>query len=351
MTEDERLAKNMRIREHGKLTRQKRKSQICRVYRVKIDISHLTEQHILHLKMLFVEAKWLYNDVLTFLTDHDITEYDSKTLTVQGLDKDGQPVTHELQYISSHMRQSVIQGLKDNMNSLVSLREHNREFANAKLLNLPKSYYLAITTYQNKGCELKNYKPEIGIDMGITTTITTSDGRKIKVLVEESERLKKCQRLIARRKKGSNNRYKAVKLLRRAYQKLTSRKRDAANKIVHDLLEHERVYMQDENLKGWHKSLFGRAVQHSVLGLVKAKLMKPERVIVLPASAPTTKYCPECGKLKRNITLADRVYECSCGYREDRDVHAARNMLLLSRNNTCGTQETLATDTERINFS
>ena len=392
MTEDERLAKNMRIREHGKLTRQKRKSQICRVYRVKIDISHLTKQQILHLKMLFVEAKWLYNNVLTFLTDHDITEYDSKTLTVQGLDKDGQPVTHELRYISSQMRQSVIQGLKDNMNSLVSLREHNRktgrlryksdygsidlqqyrityrfydeehvgiqgfskplkikganqfwnipnlEFANAKLLNLPKGYNLAITTYQNKGCELKNYKPEIGIDMGITTTITTSDGQKIKVLVEESERLKKCQRLIARRKKGSNNRYKAVKLLRRAYQKLTSRKRDAANKIVHDLLEHERVYMQDENIKGWHKSLFGRTVQHSVLGLVKAKLMKSERVIVLPASAPTTKYCPVCGKLKRDITLADRVYECSCGYREDRDVHAARNMLLLSRNNTCGTQ-------------
>ena len=127
MTEDERLAKNMRIREHGKLTRQKRKSQICRVYRVKIDISHLTKQQILHLKMIFVEAKWLYNNVLTFLTDHDITEYDSKTLTVQGLDKDGQPVTHELRYISSQMRQSVIQGLKDNMNSLVSLREHNRK--------------------------------------------------------------------------------------------------------------------------------------------------------------------------------------------------------------------------------
>ena len=212
------------------------------------------------------------------------------------------------------------------------------EFANAKLLHLPDGYYLAVTTYSDKGGEMKKYKAEVGIDMGIKTTITTSDGEKIKVLIEESERIKKCQRLIARRKKGSSNRYKARKLLQKAYQKLTSRKRDVANKIVHELLEHEHVYMQDENLKGWHKGLFGRTVQHSVLGLVKAKLIKHERVTVLPARNPTTKYCPVCGQLKKDITLSDRVYECSCVYKEDRDIHAARNMILLSRHNTCGTQ-------------
>ena len=207
MTEEERLAKNTRIREQSKQTKQKRKSQICRVYRVKIDFSHLNANQRLRLKMLFVEAKWLYNSILTFLNDHDIDDYDTKTLIVQGLDKDRQPVTHELLYISSQMRQSVIQGIKDSMKALVVLREHNRktgslryksdyvsinlkqhrvtyrfydeyhigiqgfkeririkganqfwnipdlEFANAKLLNLPDGYYLAITTYQNKGSE------------------------------------------------------------------------------------------------------------------------------------------------------------------------------------------------------
>ena len=112
-----------------------------------------------------------------------------------------------------------------------------------------------------------------------------------------------------------------------------------ASKSARDSFEHERVYMQDENLSGWQKGLFGRTVQHSVLGLVKAKLMRSERVVVLSKSAPTTKYCPHCGKLKQDITLADRVYSCSCGYSEDRDIHAARNMILLSKANTCGTQE------------
>ena len=401
MTDEERLAKNIRISEKSKETKQKSKSQVCSVYRVKIDISHLNTEQRIRLKMLFVEAKRLYNDILTFMNDHDINDYDSKTSTVQGLDKDHQPVTHVLQYISSQMKQSVIQGLKDSMKAIAALREHNHktgnlryksdyvsinlkqhrityrfydeyhigiqgfkeririkganqfwnilglEFANAKLLNLPDGYYLAITTYQNKGGEKRKYKPEIVIDMGIKTTITTSGGRKYKVLIEESERIKKCQRLIARRKKGSSNaqarpfrgRYKARKLLQRAYQKLTSRKKDTANKIVHELLEHEHVYMQDENLRGWHKGLFGRTVQHSVLGQVKAKLKHNERVTVLSSREPTTKYCPECGKLKKDITLADRIYECECGYREDRDIHAARNMILLSKRNTCGTQE------------
>ena len=392
MTEEERLAKNNRIREQGKQTREKRKGQVCRVYRVKIDISHLNEVQRVHLKMLFVEAKWLYNDALTFTQKNDINDYDTTTHTVQGLDKDKQPVTHELEYLGSQMKQSVIQGIKHSLKSLASLKKHNHtvgslryksdyvsinlqqhrvtyrfydenhiglqgfkehirikganqfwnipgiELANAKLLNLPDGYYLAITTYQSKGGEQRKYKPEIGIDMGIKTTITTSEGKKYKVLIEESERIKKCQRLIARRKKGSSNRYKARKSLQRAYQRLKSRKKDVANKIVHELLEHEHVYMQDENLKGWHKGLFGRTVQHSVLGLVKTKLVQHERVTVLSSREPTTKYCPVCGKLKKDITLADRVYECSCGYREDRDIHAARNMILLAKKHTCGTQ-------------
>ncbi len=394
MIEEQRLVKNNRIREQGKLTREKRKRQICSVYRVKIDFSHLNEQQKLHLKMLFVEAKWLYNDALTFMNDHDINDYDTATHTVHGLDKNRQLVTHELEYLSSQMKQSVIQGIKHSLKGLAVLKKHNRtvgslryksdyvsinlqqhkvtyrfydqwhigiqgfskplkikganqfwnipdiEFANAKLLNLPDGYYIAITTYHDKGGETKKYKPEIGIDMGIKTTITTSDGRKYKVLVDESERIRKCQRLIARRKKGSSNQYKARKLLQRAYQRLTSRKRDIANKIVHELLEHEHMYMQDENLSGWQKGLFGRVVQHSVLGLIKAKLIKSERVTVLPSRMPTTKYCPICGQLNKDITLADRIYECPCGYREDRDIHAARNMILLAKKHTCGTQET-----------
>ena len=123
MTDEERLAKNNRIREKGKETRQKRKSQICRVYRVKIDISHLNEAQKTHLKMLFVEAKWLYNDALTFMNDHDINDYNTSIRTVHGLDKDRQPVTHELEYLGSQTKQSVIQGIKHSLKGLATLKK------------------------------------------------------------------------------------------------------------------------------------------------------------------------------------------------------------------------------------
>ena len=238
MTEIERLAKNNRIRENGKETREKRKSQACRVYRVKIDISHLNEAQREHLKMLFVEAKW---DALTFMKDHDTSGCYTKVVTVHSLGKDKNPVlrpsvlrpsvlrpsvlrpsvlrpsvTHDLQYISSQMKQSVISGIKSSLKALSSLKKNNHkvgglryksdymsinlqqhkityrfnddknigiqgfskslkirgakqfwnipnlEFANAKLLNLPDGYYLAITIYQNKGGEKKKISPKSG---------------------------------------------------------------------------------------------------------------------------------------------------------------------------------------------
>ncbi|MBR0317636.1 MAG: transposase [Synergistaceae bacterium] len=395
MTREKRLEKNNKIREKGKETRLKRQNQVCRVFRVKIDFSHLNEQEKTHLKMIFVEAKWLYNDALTFSNSNDINEYDYKLTTVHGLNKDKQPVTRELENLSSQMRQAVIQDIKHNIKALSVMKKHGRkigrlkyksnyesinlqqygntykfcdkkhikiqgmkksikiegaeqffdvpgiEFANAKLLNLPDGYYVAVTTFQDKGGEIKKYKPEIGIDMGIKTSITTSEGKKINVFVGETKRLKKIQRRMMKRKKGSSNRYKMQKLLRKEYQKLDNRKKDKANKIVYDLLEHSKVYMQDENLSSWHKGLFGKTVQHSILGFVKNKLMKNERVMVLPKSVATTKTCPKCGRINNEITLSDRIFECSCGYKKDRDIHAAQNMILLSKvnKNTCGTQE------------
>ena len=61
MTEEERLAKNNRIRERSQETKHKRKSQACRVYRVKIDISHLNEQQKTRLKCYL----WKLNNSIT----------------------------------------------------------------------------------------------------------------------------------------------------------------------------------------------------------------------------------------------------------------------------------------------
>lgn len=100
---------------------------------------------------------------------------------------------------------------------------------------------------------------------------------------------------------------------------------------MHKLKAYDRVYMQDENIAGWHRGMFGKQVQHSCLGTVKSKLMTMPNVVILDQFIPTTKLCPKCHSVKNDMTLEDRTYECSCGYHEDRDVHAAKNMIEIAK--------------------
>ncbi|MBQ9595941.1 MAG: hypothetical protein IJR35_08790 [Synergistaceae bacterium] len=145
MTEAERLAKNERIRETGNATKLRRKEQICRVWRVKIDFSHLNSYQQNAIKMLFVEAKKLHNDIITFMKEHDINDYDYKIRTVHNLDKDKQPVTHELEYISSQMKQAVIQDIKNSMKALNAAKNKGRVVGALKY----KSDYMSINLQQH----------------------------------------------------------------------------------------------------------------------------------------------------------------------------------------------------------
>ena len=206
------------------------------------------------------------------------------------------------------------------------------ELANANLIKQPDGYYLKVTAYINKENwkEAKKNGKEIGLDFGIKTSITTSDGEKLDVQVEESERLKKLQREMFRRVKGSSNRHKTIKLIQREYQKLSNKNQDKANKIVHQLKKYDRIYMQDEQIAKWQKGRFGKQVQHSCMGAVKAKLKALPQTIVLDKWIPTTKMCPDCGTLL-DLSLADRTISCGCGYQEDRDIHSAKNMVFIAK--------------------
>lgn len=207
------------------------------------------------------------------------------------------------------------------------------EFANANLVRKPDGYYLKVTTYidKDKAEEPEKNGKEIGLDFGVKTAITTSEGEKFDAYVEESDRLKRLQREMSRRKKGSNNRRRTVKLIQREYQKLSNKKEDKANKICSKLKRYSRIYIQDENLTRWSQNRFGKKVQHSILGRVKAKVRLLHQTVVLDRRIPTTKLCPVCGTINRYITLADRTYVCGCGYSEDRDVHAAKNMVEIAK--------------------
>ena len=402
--QDNRLKCSDSKREAIKATRYatalKREQQICKVYECKIVEKRLNKKQKEELEMLFVEGKWFYNHVLnlhqTGIALKDINSTNIKE--IEKFNKNKEKVVVRLNYIGSQQKQSIITRMISNQKTIISLvkkglqkygnlqfkselnciplkqygisykfksfnkvkiqgisktvlvRTGNQlqnvdELANANLIKKPDGYYLKVTAYINK----ENFKEkpsngkEIGLDFGIKTNITTSEGDKICVSIEESDRLKKLQREMFRRTKGSNNRYKTIKKIQRAYQKLSNKKQDKANKIVSKLKKYETIVIQDEQISNWHKGLFGKQVQHSCMGLVKSKLKQLPQTIILDKWIPTTKLCPKCQTINKHITLEDRIFNCGCGYEFDRDIHSAKNMiviknLVLSNNNFVPTE-------------
>lgn len=233
------------------------------------------------------------------------------------------------------------------------------EFANARLIRKADGIFIQFICYipkENKKQEKIN--KTLGIDFGCETSFTTSEGEKIKATVEESERLKNLSKKNNRRlikafnkKYGRNPNFKNKKdrqkfkklnrsnnwcktnlQIQKEYQKITNRKNDLANKLVHKFCQYETVVIQDEQLQNWKKNGHGKAVQHSVLGRVKAKLKLKPNVVILGKSVPTTKLCTKCGVFHDELKIWNRTFNCDCGVSEDRDIHAAKNMVWFYEN-------------------
>lgn len=345
--------------------------------------------------MLFVEGKWVYNDIINHLENNKLCSWNDKKTSILIKQKDGSFVEKPLYYFKS----SMMQGMKTQVsNSLTSLKEKkkkgykvgklkfkssctsiplkqfevthrikslnkigvvgikgnirvhgleqfadnpNAEIANAKLLKKPDGYYIHWTVYiaKNKLPKIQRNDDVIGIDFGCGTSFTFSDGHKEDFKLKESECLKKLQKSLARKKryeknKKHSNQYKSVRRkLEREYQHLANIKNDKANKLCHKLQTYKQVVIQDENLRGWSKGGHGKAVQHSILGRVKKKLKTMDNVYILSRFVPTTKLCFHCGEVHNEIKVWDRVFKCDCGVCKDRDVHAAQCMVWMYLNN------------------
>lgn len=380
MTDEQRLAKNASIKEAMKATHEKRKSQVCRVYMLKVQKNSLTARQKEDFRMLFLEAKWLYNDILNYgnVKGQSVFEYELDD-DVEVKLPDGTFVPRVLLHIGSQMKQSVYADLKSSIKALARLKKtghkvgrlkfkseigavslkqygttykfHNDhlvkiqnihglvrvngldqikddvEFANAKLLNRADGYYLAVTTYTERKPYTDRPRADVGIDMGCHTSFTLSTGEEIDVKVKEPERLKRLQRKQHRQKKGSNSRRRTIHRIQKTHQRLVNRKNDKANKIVSDLKSRfGLIYIQDENLSGWQKTGHGKAVQHSCLGRVKARLKAQDNVYVVNRWIPTTQQCINCGD-KHPMPPEIRTFECGCGLCMPRDLHSANRMV------------------------
>ena len=382
------IEKNKKIKQTLSETRKRRESQKCFVFKTKINKHKLNATQREQLDRLFLEAKWFYNHAINFMETHKLSELDTKVKSVTTLDKNKQPLERKFTVLSSAMKQSIKAKISDSLSALHELKKNghkvgklkfkkeincviykqfgvthkinslhrvklqsidgslyvygldqfytnpNAEIANAQLIRRNGEYYIHWTVYidKNKIPSIEKNGKTIGIDFGCATSFTLSDGRKIDFKLQETESMRKLHKKIARQKKDSKQYEKSCKLLRKKYDKLGRIKDDFTDKFVKELKQYDKVVIQDENLKGWHKASHAKAVQHSVLGRVKARLKKQSNTHMLSRFAPTTKLCFNCGKIHKEIMLWDRVFDCECGVSMDRDIHAAQCMVWMADN-------------------
>ena len=176
---------------------------------------------------------------------------------------------------------------------------------------------------------------ETGIDLGLESFATLSDGTMIhnpRCYRKAERRLKTAQRKVARRKKGSNRRRKAVKLLARAHQTVKRQRLDFQHKTALTLVrQFDTIYHEDlqvvNMLRNHHlaKSI-ADAGWHTFLSILAFKAACAGKRVVAVNPAYTSQTCSGCGVMVKK-GLSVRWHSCpDCGTSLHRDHNAAKNI-------------------------
>ena len=218
-----------------------------------------------------------------------------------------------------------------------------------------KYWYLSYTEdVETKVQNLPDYTDGIGIDLGITTLATVSDGtivpnikafRRVRIL---NKRLKRLQRKVSRKylinKCNKHNKTKnIIKLERRIkliHRSLKNIRINHIRKFVSELVKKQPQYIaiEDLNVKGMMRNKhLAKDIANCSFYTIKEHLIRKakERNIVVrlvDRFYPSSKTCSNCGSYKKDLKLSQRVYHCnSCQKEIDRDFNASRNIATTDR--------------------
>ena len=196
--------------------------------------------------------------------------------------------------------------------------------------------------YASIVCEAPNHPlpptcRAVGLDVGITSLVTTSDGEHVPYprWYRDSQReLRVLQRRVARRKQGGANRRKAVRLLMRYHQWIANRRGDFLAKLAHDLIgRYDLIAVEGLRIPNLVKN---RHLAKSILDAgwgdflsrLRAKAEDAARVVVEVDPTYTSQVCSTCGqRFTERVPLSQWWVTCVCGLSMDRDENAAINIL------------------------
>ena len=220
------------------------------------------------------------------------------------------------------------------------LQKHKPNIKQATLSKLPcGEFYLSILVdgdLTHKG--LQDTNNAVGIDLGVKDFVITSDGEifgNLHFKKSQSNKIKRLQRQLSKKQKGSNNRNKARIKLAKKYKKINDKKQYYLHQVSNTLInENQVICMEDLNVKGMlrnHKLAesiqemnfreFRRILEY------KAKWYN-RKIVCVGRFYPSSKTCHNCGYINKQLKLSDRQWLCpQCGEVIDRDYNAALNIL------------------------
>ena len=179
----------------------------------------------------------------------------------------------------------------------------------------------------------------VGVDLGVKTLATLSDGTVVKntrYLRKSERKLKKAQRELSRKAKGSKRRAKAREKVANLHAHVANQRLDALHQLTTRLAEtFSDISIEDLHVAGMVKNHhLAKSISDAAFGEFRRQLeyktaRTGARLHVVDRWYRSSKTCSGCGRAKAKLSLSERTYRCdSCGLVLDRDLNAAINILV-----------------------
>lgn len=197
-------------------------------------------------------------------------------------------------------------------------------------------YYASILFEYENIIEITEIEKAIGLDYSMKELFVASEGEKTdypRYYRKAQEKLAKEQRKLSKCGKNSKNKEKQRLKVAKLHEKIANQRKDFLHKLSRKIANsYDTVCIEDLNMQGLSKALnFGKTVHDNGWGIFTTYLRykleeEGKRLVKIDKWFPSSKTCSNCGKIKEELSLSERIYSCSCGLEIDRDINAAINI-------------------------
>ena len=209
-------------------------------------------------------------------------------------------------------------------------------------------YYVSVLIEIPNNKTADNSKEGIGIDLGLKDFAIVSNGKTYKN-INKSAKLKKLEKQLIREQRSLSRKYENLKKgestqraniqkqklkVQKLHHKIDNIRTDYINKTIAEMVKTKPSYItiEDLNVSGMMKNKhLSKAVASQKFYEFRTKLQAKCKengieLRVVDRWYPSSKTCHCCGAIRKDLKLSDRIFQCDCGYIEDRDFNAALNL-------------------------